>query len=414
MDAFFASVEQRNNPELRGKPIAVGYDGPRGVVSTASYEARRWGVHSAMSIQTAHRLCPELIVVEGDREEYKRVSQQVHEIFQSYTDEIEPLSIDEAFLDVTNNKKGIEMAVDIAREIRQRIADELHLTASAGISYCKFLAKVASDYRKPNGMTVIHPDKALDFIADLPIEKFWGIGSKTAARMHSMGIFTGYDLRKVSEAHLVEVFGKVGTIYHNFSLGIDVRKVETDSVRKSVGCERTFAEDIASRTILLIELYHAVLELVERIAKASFSGRTLTLKIKYADFRQITRSISVDSYLITKTDILPIAKSLLSQISVSPIMKVRLLGLSVSNPNGAETEGKWQEGLTFSFFDARSSSALYSVSTKTIPLLLRRRMRSYRRYRCAVGKEVYRYPLCTHGKIQTANSTKAAQKRSST
>lgn len=342
MDAFFASVEQRNNPELRGKPIAVGYDGPRGVVSTASYEARRWGVHSAMSIQTAHRLCPELIVVEGDREEYKRVSQQVHEIFQDYTDEIEPLSIDEAFLDVTNNKKGIEMAVDIAREIRQRIADELHLTASAGISYCKFLAKVASDYRKPNGMTVIHPDKALDFIADLPIEKFWGIGSKTAARMHSMGIFTGYDLRKVSEAHLVEVFGKVGTIYHNFSLGIDVRKVEAESVRKSVGCERTFAEDIASRTILLIELYHAVLELVERIAKASFSGRTLTLKIKYADFRQITRSISVDSYLITKTDILPIAKSLLSQISVSPIMKVRLLGLSVSNPNG--TEGKWQEG----------------------------------------------------------------------
>lgn len=344
MDAFFASVEQRNNPELQGKPIAVGYDGPRGVVSTASYEARRWGVHSAMSIQTAHRLCPELIVVGGDREEYKRVSQQVHEIFQDYTDEIEPLSIDEAFLDVTNNKKGIEMAVDIAREIRQRIADELHLTASAGISYCKFLAKVASDYRKPNGMTVIHPDKALDFIADLPIEKFWGIGSKTAARMHSMGIFTGYDLRKVSEAHLVEVFGKVGTIYHNFSLGIDVRKVETDSVRKSVGCERTFAEDIASRTILLIELYHAVLELVERIAKASFSGRTLTLKIKYADFRQITRSISVDSYLITKTDILPIAKSLLSQISVSPIMKVRLLGLSVSNPNGTETEGKWQEG----------------------------------------------------------------------
>lgn len=167
MDAFFASVEQRNNPELRGKPIAVGYDGPRGVVSTASYEARRWGVHSAMSIQTAHRLCPELIVVGGDREEYKRVSQQVHEIFQDYTDEIEPLSIDEAFLDVTNNKKGIEMAVDIAREIRQRIADELHLTASAGISYCKFLAKVASDYRKPNGMTVIHPDKALDFIADL-------------------------------------------------------------------------------------------------------------------------------------------------------------------------------------------------------------------------------------------------------
>ena len=227
MDAFFASVEQRNNPELRGKPIAVGYDGPRGVVSTASYEARRWGVHSAMSIQTAHRLCPELIVVGGDREEYKRVSQQVHEIFQSYTDEIEPLSIDEAFLDVTNNKKGIEMAVDIAREIRQRIADELHLTASAGISYCKFLAKVASDYRKPNGMTVIHPDKALDFIAHLPVEDFWGVGKKTLQQLPFMGIYTGADLRKVSEAHLVEVFGKVGHIFYDFARGIDERPVVT-------------------------------------------------------------------------------------------------------------------------------------------------------------------------------------------
>ena len=344
MDAFFASVEQRDNPELRGKPIAVGFDGPRGVVSTASYEARKFGVHSAQSIAQAKQRCPGLIIVPCRHEHYKEVSQQIHRIFQEYTDLIEPISIDEAFLDVTHNKKGINLAVDIAQEIKVRIKEETQLTASAGISYCKFLAKVASDYRKPNGMTVIHPDKALDFIADLPIEKFWGIGSKTAARMHSMGIFTGYDLRKVSETHLVEVFGKVGTIYHNFSLGIDVRKVETDSVRKSVGCERTFAEDIASRTILLIELYHAVLELVERIAKASFSGRTLTLKIKYGDFRQITRSISVDSYLITKTDILPIAKSLLSQISVSPIMKVRLLGLSVSNPNGTETEGKWQEG----------------------------------------------------------------------
>lgn len=353
MDAFFASVEQRNHPELRGKAIAVGHDGPRGVVSTASYEARRYGVHSAMSIQTAHRLCPELIVVRGDMAEYKRVSRQVHEIFSSYTDIIEPISIDEAFLDVTTNKVDANMAVDIAREIRQRITDELQLTASAGISYCKFLAKVASDYRKPNGMTVIHPDKALDFIAELPIEQFWGIGSKTAARMHKMGIFTGYDLRQVSAGHLIEVFGKVGMVYHNFSLGIDDRAVEVESLRKSVGCEHTFETGIHLRTILIIELYHAVLELVERIAKAAFAGHTLTLKIKYADFRQITRSITSRNILVTKDDILPMAKQLLGQVSVSPAMQVRLLGLSVSNPLLPEAEGKWEEGWLWDEKDLR-------------------------------------------------------------
>ena len=338
MDAFFASVEQRNNPELRGKPIAVGYDGPRGVVSTASYEARRWGVHSAMSIQTAHRLCPELIVVGGDREEYKRVSQQVHEIFQDYTDEIEPLSIDEAFLDVTNNKKGIEMAVDIAREIRQRIADELHLTASAGISYCKFLAKVASDYRKPNGMTVIHPDKALDFIAQLPVEDFWGVGQKTLKKMHVMGIFNGADLRKVSEKHLVEVFGKAGHIFYDFARGIDNRPVITYRERKSVGCEQTFLEDISAKSAVVIELYHTVMELLERIEKSSFEGRTLTLKVKYSDFTQITRSISQEKILKKKADILPLAKQLLQLVDYSSAHPIRLLGLSVSNASSEEAK----------------------------------------------------------------------------
>ena len=338
MDAFFASVEQRNNPELRGKPIAVGYDGPRGVVSTASYEARRWGVHSAMSIQTAHRLCPELIVVGGDREEYKRVSQQVHEIFQDYTDEIEPLSIDEAFLDVTNNKKGIEMAVDIAREIRQRIADELHLTASAGISYCKFLAKVASDYRKPNGMTVIHPDKALDFIAQLPVEDFWGVGQKTLKKMHFMGIFNGADLRKVSEKHLVEVFGKAGHIFYDFARGIDNRPVITYRERKSVGCEQTFLEDISAKSAVVIELYHTVMELLERIEKSSFEGRTLTLKVKYSDFTQITRSISQEKILKKKADILPLAKQLLQLVDYSSAHPIRLLGLSVSNASSEEAK----------------------------------------------------------------------------
>lgn len=347
MDAFFASVEQRNHPELRGKAIAVGHDGERGVVSTASYEARKFGVRSAMSMQTAHRLCPELIVVNGNHDEYEHVSEQIHEIFHDYTDLIEPLSLDEAFLDVTRNKARMEMAVDVAREIRQRICSELHLTASAGVSYCKFLAKIASDYRKPDGMTVIHPDKALDFIASLPIEKFWGIGPKTASRMHKMGIFVGSDLRNVSERHLTEVFGKMGSVYHDFSMGIDLRPVEAESIRKSVGCEQTFETDIFSRTILIIELYHAVLELVERIARAAFLGKTLTLKVKYSDFRQITRSLTSDEVLVSKADILPLAKQLLSQVSVSPAMRVRLLGLSVSNPSNSmsgETKEKWEEG----------------------------------------------------------------------
>lgn len=215
MDAFFAAVEQRDNPELRGKPIAVGFDGPRGVVSTASYEARRFGVHSAQSIAQAKRLCPDLNIVPCRHEHYKKVSQQIHHIFQDYTDLIEPISIDEAFLDVTHNKKGIELAVDVAREIKARIKAETGLTASAGISYCKFLAKVASDYRKPDGICTIHPDKALDFISQLPVEDFWGVGKKTLQKMHYMGIYRGADLRKVSEQHLVEVFGKAGHVFYH-------------------------------------------------------------------------------------------------------------------------------------------------------------------------------------------------------
>ena len=212
MDAFFAAVEQRDNPSLRGLPIAVGHDGPRGVVSTSSYEARRFGVRSAMSIVKAKQLCPELIIVPGSHEKYKSVSEQVHSIFSDYTDIIEPLSIDEAFLDVTNNKKGMPLATDVAQEIRRRIREELQLTASAGVSYNKFLAKIASDYRKPDGMTVIHPDRALDFIANLSIEQFWGVGPRTAERMHYMGIFTGRDLRKCSLNHLQETFGKMGQV----------------------------------------------------------------------------------------------------------------------------------------------------------------------------------------------------------
>ena len=360
MDQFFAAVEQRENPELRGKPIAVGHDAERGVVSTASYEARRFGVHSAQSIQVAKRLCPQLIIVEPHFQKYKEVSAQLHEIFHDYTDLIEPISLDEAFLDVTENKKGIELGVVIAREIKQRIREITGLTASAGVSYCKFLAKVASDWRKPDGLTVIHPDRALDFIAQLKIEKIWGIGQKTAEKMHRMGIFTGLDLRNMSLSRLTQEFGKMGQVFYDFSRGIDNRPVISEWERKSVSCEQTFESDISENAAVTIHLYHTVLELVRRIEKNNFEGRTLTLKVKFAreqtqqyakyqDFHQITRSITVDHVLRTKDEILPLAKQLMQQVEFHS-HPIRLLGLGVSKPgspqpNGeqASSQGAWCE-----------------------------------------------------------------------
>lgn len=346
MDAFFASVEQRDHPELRGLPVAVGHDGPRGVVSTASYEARRFGVRSAMPMARAKRLCPQLVVVGGDYSVYKKVSAQVHAIFRDYTDVIEPLSTDEAFLDVTQNKRGIVLATDIAREIRRRIRDELHLTASAGVSYNKFLAKIASEVHKPDGMTVIHPDRAAEFIAGLKIEQFWGVGPRTAERMHYIGIFTGRDLLRCSLQHLTEVFGKMGRTYYDFARGIDLRPVETEYVRKSVGCEHTFAEDISARSAVIIELYHTVLELVTRIEKDRFEGRTLTLKVKFGDFTQITRSITQHKILICKDDILPLAKQLLNSVGYSTANPIRLIGLTVScsSSEPATHREEWVQG----------------------------------------------------------------------
>ena len=362
MDQFFAAVEQRDHPELKGKPIAVGHDAERGVVSTASYEARRFGVHSAQSIQVAKRLCPQLIIVEPHFQKYKEVSAQLHEIFHDYTDLIEPISLDEAFLDVTENKKSIELGVDIAREIKQRILETTGLTASAGVSYCKFLAKIASDWRKPDGLTVIHPDRALDFIAQLKIEKIWGVGQKTAEKMHRMGIFTGLDLRNMSLSRLTQEFGKMGQVFYDFSRGIDNRPVISEWERKSVSCEQTFESDINENAAVTIHLYHTVLELVRRIEKNDFEGRTLTLKVKFArereqtqqydkyqDFHQITRSFTVDHVLRTKDEILPLAKQLMQQVKFHS-HPIRLLGLGVSNPgspssNGslASSQGAWCE-----------------------------------------------------------------------
>lgn len=342
MDSFFASVEQRDHPELRGKPIAVGGDSERGVVATASYEARKFGIHSAMSMSRAKTLCKDLIVVQGNHHKYKEVSLQMQEIFHEYTDLIEPLSLDEAFLDVTENKPGIELAVDIAKEIKQKIQERLQLTASAGVSYNKLLAKIASDWRKPNGLTTIHPDRAQDFIDQLRVEKIWGVGPKTADTMHKMGIFTGADLRKVSQDRLTQVFGKTGILFYQFARGIDERPVIVDYERKSVGCERTFEKDIRTKTALTIELYHAVLELEERLNRSKFKGTTLTLKLKYENFEQHTHSITSDKILLTKKDILPLAKKLLKDAPLENHY-VRLLGLSVSNPIHHKSQQKWIE-----------------------------------------------------------------------
>lgn len=341
MDAFYASVEQRDNPALRGKPIAVGRGEERSVVAAASYEARKFGVRSAMASTRAMKLCPELIFVPGRMDVYKKVSMQIHDIFHDYTDLIEPLSIDEAFLDVTENKPGIELAVDIAREIKRRIREELHLVASAGVSYNKFLAKVASDYRKPDGLCTIHPDQAQEFIDHLPVESFWGVGKVTARRMHELFIHTGKDLRSCPLDVLTHNFGKAGQLYYNFARGIDERPVEATRIRKSIGCEHTLERDLTARTALIIELYHVATELAERLKRHNFHGSTLTLKIKFHDFTQITRSLRTPESLFTLQDILPRAKQLLTEVDYEH-HAIRLIGLSVSNPH-EEKKGVWKQ-----------------------------------------------------------------------
>lgn len=332
MDAFFASVEQRDRPELRGLPIAVGHDGPRGVVATASYEARKFGVHSALPIVTAKRRCPQLVIVDGRYKVYKEVSQQMHGIFHEYTDLIEPISLDEAFLDVTENKPGIPMAVDIAREIKQKIRERLSLTASAGVSYNKFLAKIASDQRKPDGLTVIHPARAQAFIDRLRIEKFWGVGPRTTEQMHQLGIFTGADLRAKSLPYLTERFGKMGSVLYGFARGEDDRPVVSEWERKSVSCEHTFERDLNDERQLDEKLQLIVADLVGRMKRSGFRGQTLTLKVKYHDFQQITRSQTVGHLLPPDADVLlPLAREILAEVDYAS-HPIRLLGLGVGNP----------------------------------------------------------------------------------
>ncbi|MDR1347285.1 MAG: DNA polymerase IV [Prevotellaceae bacterium] len=332
MDAFFASIEQRNNPELRGKPVAVGSELERGVVSAASYEARKFGVHSAMSSVIAKRLCPDLIFVHSDFAEYKRISNQIKSIFSEYTDLIEPLSIDEAFLDVTSNLKGIKSATLIAKEIREHIFEATRLTASAGVSYNMFLAKLASDMNKPDGLTVILPSETEKILEKLPVEKFYGIGKSTSEKMHKFGIHTGFDLKKLSLPTLKRLFGKAGEFYYSICRGIDERAVTPDYERKSVGTERTFLKNITTQFERITELYHIAKELDERLKESNFKGKTLTLKIKFHNFEQISRSKTFDDYIVDFHSILNNAKEMLSHIKTERT-SIRLMGLTISNAN---------------------------------------------------------------------------------
>ena len=333
MDAFYASVEQHDNPELRGKPIAVG-GGQYGVVAAASYEARKFGVRSAMPGRMALEKCPQLIVVKPRFQRYKEISQQIRTIFYEYTDLVEPLSLDEAYLDVTENKKGIESANDIAREIRQRIFEETGLTASAGISVNKFLAKVASDYNKPNGQKTIHPTQILEFMEELPIEKFYGIGKVTANRMHEMHIFKGADLKKRSLEELIRLFGKSGNYYYNVVRGIHKSEVKPHRIQKSVAVEETFWENLLDEDSVFKQLQLISEEVETRLAKKEIKGKSLTLKIKYKDFTQYTRSKTQEVYFDGATDFFETAQKLWE---LRPFDKpVRLLGLSLSNLNTQE------------------------------------------------------------------------------
>ncbi len=330
MDAFFASVEQRDFPELRGKPIAVGGSGRRGVVAAASYEARKYGVRSAMPSMTAQRLCPQLIFVKHRFDVYKEVSQQIRAIFLEYTDLIEPLSLDEAYLDVSNNKINLPSGTIIAERIRKAIFERTQLTASAGISYNKFLAKIASDINKPNGIKVITPAEALDFIAQLPIEKFFGIGKVTAKKMHNMSIYNGLDLRNRSREELVTRFGKVGHHYYKISRGIDNRQVNPNRIRKSIGAERTFGEDLTHLERMKERLQPIAQRVFEYMKKTDNFGRTIHLKAKNPDFKIFNRSKTFSSEIKRAEQFYEAIFQLLEQ-HYEEFPVVRLLGVSVSN-----------------------------------------------------------------------------------
>jgi DNA polymerase IV len=331
MDAFYASVEQMDNPELKGKPLAVGGSEVRGVVSAASYEARKFGVRSAMSGVQAKRNCPELIFVRPRFDRYKDISNKIRKIFLEYTDLVEPLSLDEAYLDVTQNKKGNPSASLIAQEIRKRIFEEVGLNASAGISVNKFVAKIASDYNKPNGQKTVNPDEVESFLENLEIKKFYGIGKVTKEKMYQHGIFTGKDLKTKTREYLEQHFGKSGGFYYNIVRGIHNSEVKPNRVSKSVAAEHTFNENLTSEIFMLERLDRIAAELEKRLKKYNISGKTITLKIKYSDFTTQTRSKTLPYFISDKGLLFETAKELLYQERMKE--SVRLLGISLNNLN---------------------------------------------------------------------------------
>jgi DNA polymerase-4 len=341
MDAFYASVEQRDNPELRGKPVAVGGSRERGVVAAASYEARKFGVRSAMPSVTAKRRCPDLIFVKPRFDAYKEVSRQIRAIFAEHTPIVEPLSLDEAYLDVTENLKGIASATEIAEAIRTKIRTETGLTASAGVSYNKFLAKLASDYRKPDGIFVITPKMGPAFVETLQVGKFHGVGPATTAKMNSLGIETGLDLRAQTLPFLQRHFGKSGPYYYWIARGVDDRPVRADRVRKSIGAENTFFDDLfsfdAAREALM-----PIIEKVWRHCEATrIRGRTVTLKVKYADFHQITRRHTGAAPVMTQAECEQVSFALLGP--VFPVQKgIRLLGVTMSSLGESQVKADGQ------------------------------------------------------------------------
>lgn len=340
MDAFYASVEQRDNPDLRGKPVAVGGSAERGVVAAASYEARKFGVRSAMPSVTAQRQCPDLIFVRPRFEVYKVISRQIREIFAGHTMIIEPLSLDEAYLDVTENLQGIPLARDIALRIREKIKAETGLNASAGISYNKFLAKLASDHRKPNGQFVISPEMGPAFVATLPVGKFHGIGPATSAKMNALGIFTGLDMRNQTLQFMHANFGKSGAYYYWISRGVDERPVRANRTRKSVGAENTFSTDLTEADAMIAELEPLIDKVWRHCESVGTRGRTVTLKVKFADFEIITRSRSVSSAVANRDGLAELTMGLLQDNMPFP-KPVRLLGVSLSSlqvGNGGEPQ----------------------------------------------------------------------------
>ena len=331
MDAFYASVEQMDNPSLRGKPIAGGGSENRGVVAAASYEARKFGVRSAISGVLAKKNCPELIFVKPRFDRYKEISRKIQKIFLEYTDLVEPLSLDEAYLDVTINKKGNPSASLLAQEIRQRIFNEIGLTASAGISVNKFVAKIASDYNKPNGQKTVNPDEVVSFLEELPIRKFYGVGKVTTEKMYQLGIFTGLELKSKSLEFLEKHFGKSGSFYYNVVRGIHNSEVKSDRITKSVAAEHTFDVNLSSEIFMIEKLDVIAVALEKRLKKHHVAGKTITLKIKYSDFTQQTRSKTLPNFISDKALILEIVKELLYQERMKD--SVRLLGISLSNLN---------------------------------------------------------------------------------